>query len=178
MTCIVGVEHAGGVVIGGDSAGVGGQLVDIRSDAKVFKRGPYLMGFTTSFRMGQLLRYGGKEPPKVDLTQELDLFMATKFIDWVRETEKDGGFLHNDSGRETNGSFLVGVKKTLYLIDSDLQIGRSSNGYLSVGCGEAIALGSLFSTPAKKPRDRVRLALEAATHHSTGVRGPYVIESV
>ncbi|XVV11230.1 hypothetical protein ACQP2X_41330 [Actinoplanes sp. CA-131856] len=57
MTCIVGITDGTTVTIGGDSAGSDGWHVAVRSDSKVFQVGPYLMGFTTSYRMGQLLRY-------------------------------------------------------------------------------------------------------------------------
>ncbi len=54
MTAIVGLVHNATVYIGGDSAGVSGYSMTVRADSKVFTIGPYLMGFTTSFRMGQL----------------------------------------------------------------------------------------------------------------------------
>jgi hypothetical protein len=52
VTAIVGLVHEGTVYIGGDSAGVSGYSMTVRADAKVFTVGPYLLGFTTSFRMG------------------------------------------------------------------------------------------------------------------------------
>lgn len=52
MTCIVGITDGHTVTIGGDSAGSDGWHVAVRSDSKVFQVGPYLMGFTTSYRMG------------------------------------------------------------------------------------------------------------------------------
>lgn len=64
MTCIVGLVDQGNVWIGGDSAGVGGYDLMLRADQKVFRNGDFLMGFTSSFRMGQLLRYK-LSPPKL-----------------------------------------------------------------------------------------------------------------
>ena len=58
MTCIVGLEHDGKVYMGGDSAAVGGMDVYPSRIPKVFQAGRYLIGYTTSFRMGQLLQYG------------------------------------------------------------------------------------------------------------------------
>jgi hypothetical protein len=55
MTCIVGLRQGGKVFIGGDSAGISGWDVTVRADPKVFLSGPYAMGFTSSFRLGQLL---------------------------------------------------------------------------------------------------------------------------
>ena len=63
MTCIVGLVHEGVVYIGGDSAGVAGLSLVVRADEKVLRNGDFLMGFTTSFRMGQLLRYK-LDPPR------------------------------------------------------------------------------------------------------------------
>jgi len=57
MTCIVGIAQEGKVWIGADSAAVSGQ--DIRATAlrKVFRRGQFLIGYTSSFRMGQLPQF-------------------------------------------------------------------------------------------------------------------------
>ena len=64
MTCIVGLVHADGVTIGADSAGCDGAWgIVTRADTKLFHNGPFLFGFTSSFRMGQLLRYAFKPPP-------------------------------------------------------------------------------------------------------------------
>ena len=65
MTCIVAVTDGQTVVIGGDSAGAAGQELRIRADPKVFLVGSFAIGFTTSFRMGQILRYSAHlpEPP-------------------------------------------------------------------------------------------------------------------
>lgn len=44
--------------MGCDSAGVGGWHLQLRADPKVFHVGHFLIGYTDSFRMGQLLRFG------------------------------------------------------------------------------------------------------------------------
>lgn len=175
MTCIVGIQHNGRVHIGGDSAGVAGSSLAIRGDAKVFRNGPYVMGFTTSFRMGQLLRYAFT-PPKPE--GDLDAFMATTFVDAVRATLRDGGWLTTNSDREEGGTFLVGVRGVLYAVHSDFQIARTLNGYAAVGCGGDIALGAIYATRGERsPRRRINIALEAAAEHSAGVSGPFVVEA-
>jgi ATP-dependent protease HslVU (ClpYQ) peptidase subunit len=171
VTCIVGVEHEGKVVMGADSAGVAGLAITIRADTKIFRNGEFLMGFTSSFRMGQLLRYSLVPPVPHDW--DLDRFMATEFVTAVRECLRDGGFARNDSGVETGGVFLCALRGRLYRIDSDFQIGRSVDNYEAVGCGDEYALGSLFGSGDLAPADRVRLALEAAAHHSAGVIAPF-----
>jgi ATP-dependent protease HslVU (ClpYQ) peptidase subunit len=175
VTCIVGVQHQGRVLIGGDSAGVAGHSINARADSKVFRVGDYVMGFTTSFRMGQLLRYS-LHMPEPD-SWDVDRFMATQFVDKVRTCLRDGGWATTDNGREVGGTFLVGIRGHLYLIDSDFQIGRVLDGYDAVGCGQDLALGSLHTTrDSTDARARVTKALEAAAHHSAGVAGPFVIE--
>jgi len=62
MTCIVGLVENGKVYIGGDSAGVAGLDITTRKDEKVFQKENMIFGFTSSFRMGQILRYSFKNP--------------------------------------------------------------------------------------------------------------------
>lgn len=179
MTCIVGIAQDNHVTIGGDSAGVGGYSLSIRADTKVFRTGNYIMGFTTSFRMGQLLRYGDlPAAPTAEEDWDLDRFMSTTFVDSVRKVLTDGGFLRTNSGVESGGTFLVGVRGLLYEIEDDFQVGRTLNGYAAVGCGYDLALGALHATADLElsPVARVEIALRAAEHHSAGVAGPFAIE--
>ncbi|MGI5337701.1 hypothetical protein ACQEVS_10030 [Streptomyces sp. CA-181903] len=174
MTVIVGLVHEDQVHIGGDSAGVSkySLSIAIRKDSKVFRNGRYAMGFTTSFRMGQLLHHAFKAPrPKGDLER----FMATKFVDKVRACLKDGGWARKDSEQEWAGTFLVGVYGRLFVIGGDYQVGEPADGYAAVGCGSDLALGALHATApvGLSPRERLDAALAAATHHSAGVCGPY-----
>lgn len=174
MTCIVGLADNGKVYIGGDSAGVLDYAISVRADTKVFRNGPYLMGFTTSFRMGQLLHHTFKPPtPKGNLER----FMVRDFVPSVMECLTDGGWLTTKDGAREGGTFLVGVHGQLFCVESDFQVGRTVNGYQSVGCGSDIALGSLHTSIGAKPLTRVRAALHAAAHHSAGVTGPFVIKT-
>lgn len=174
MTCIVGLEHDGKVTIGGDSAGVGGYSLTIRADEKVFKVGEFAMGFTSSFRMGQLLRYK-LSLPSFPENVDLDRYMATSFIDAVRQVMKDGGYCYTNNGRESGGTFLVGIRGRLYTIAGDFQIGRSTAGYNAVGCGDDLAIGALFATEGARitPKDRITKALQAAERFSAGVAPPF-----
>lgn len=175
MTCIVGITDGHTVTIGGDSAGSDGWHVAVRSDSKVFQVGPYLMGFTTSYRMGQLLRYSLTvgEPD----TWDVDRFMATTFIDAVRQCLIEGGYARTEDGREEGGQFLVGIHGRLYVVDSDYQVGHTIAGYAAVGSGYLVALGSLHST-AKSQIDahsRAVMALEAAVELTGDVRPPFTV---
>lgn len=178
MTCIVGVEHAGGVIIGGDSAGTAGTSMTIRADQKVFRNGPYLFGFTSSFRMGQLLRHALKPPAPP--SRDIDAFMVTTFIDSVRDALKEGGYVSTQNGVETSGTFMVGVIGKLFTIHSDNQVSRSRSGYDAIGCGDNLALGSMHTTRALHlaPRQRIRLALMAASEHNAAVAAPFIVKAL
>jgi len=190
MTCIVGLVDGDKAWMGGDSAGVAGLDVTIRKDPKVFKKGPFLIGYTSSFRMGQLLRFKFKPPkyyPEEYHNDERE-YMCIDFIEGVRSCLKAGGYSTISSNEETAGVFLVGFNGRLFRIDSDFQVGESMETYESIGCGQDYAKGSLFSmlgvNSLSKPNEKydpgyiVEEALNSAEHFSGGVRAPFVIESI
>jgi ATP-dependent protease HslVU (ClpYQ) peptidase subunit len=174
LTCIVGTIDAGNVLIGGDSAaGSGGWSIITRSDQKVFRVGDFLIGFTTSFRMGQLLRYS-LSPPKPRSGADVMEYMATDFVSSVRSCLTSGGWTKVDSSRESGGDFLVGYKGRLFSVYSDFQVGESLSGMAAAGCGGDFALGHLWATRCNKDaRVRIIGALECAQEFSGGVRAPF-----
>ncbi len=178
MTCIVGIEHKGVVYLGGDSAGIGGLDIHTRLDEKVFKNDEFVMGFTSSFRMGQLLRYAFT-PPDRPASKDDMAYLVTDFIDSIRSVYKEKGFMGRDTdedahGAEAGGTFLFGYRGVLYQVDDDFQIARTADGFMACGCGASYALGSLASTSqVSDPLERLRISLDAASHFSAGVRGPY-----
>lgn len=177
MTCIVGVVDKGKVFIGGDSAGVDSNFSLVqRRDRKVFVNGHYAFGFTSSFRMGQLLAYSLSPPNPPDDNASLYGFMVTEFIDSIRHCLLSGGVAEKKDEVETGGSFLVAVAGRLFNISDDYQVGESIHSFDACGCGEDIALGSLYSTrEVKDPRKRIVAALNAAETFSAGVRAPFHI---
>lgn len=178
MTAIAGLVHDGKVYIGGDSAGVSGLDLRVRADPKVFSVGAFVMGYTSSFRMGQLLRFRFTPPEHHD---DVDTFryMATDFVDAVRQTFKDGGWATTKDGAEQGGWFLVGYRGRLFTITTDYQVGESADGFDAIGCGDKQCVGALWATRSSgmQPDDRIRLALSAAERFSAGVRGPFVVVS-
>lgn len=173
MTCIVGIRDKGTVIIGGDSAGVSGYSIAVRADRKVFSNGPYVMGFTTSFRMGQLLHraFDPPAPPRGNP----EGFMVTTFVDAVRNCLKEGGYAEKSNEVESGGTFLVGVRGHLFEIGHDYQVGVPADGYTAIGCGDDLALGAFYATRASdlSAVERCTAALRSAEHHSAGVVGPF-----
>lgn len=181
MTCIAALIHDGHVYMAGDSAGVAGLGVTNRADAKVFQVGELIIGFTTSFRMGQILRFGFTPPmPEENFDDdELYGYFVTTFIDTVRARFKEAGYLHNEHERESGGNFLVGIRDRIFQIESDFQVGIPRKPYAAVGSGFDLALGALHATDGldMDPEKRLIRSMDAAVEFNGGVRPPYVLLS-
>lgn len=177
MTCIAAIAEKGKVYIGADSAGVADWDMNIRADEKVFKNGECLFGFTSSFRMGQLLRYKFKIPDKPqNMTDKV--FINTLFIDEIRKCLKDGGYMKITDNREKGGEFIVGYNGNIYQIQNDFQIALPADLLAACGCGASYAKAVMYITKNLSPQNRIRKALQTAEHFSAGVRGPYKIMSI
>ena len=173
MTCIVGLVSDGEVYLGCDSFGADQYSGMSRKDLKIFKNGDSLVGFTTSFRMGQLLQFQAKFPAR-RADQDLFEFMVVDYIEEARRCLKQGGFSKKINEVEEAGCFLVGLEGRLFVIESDYQVGEPLCGFDAIGCGRQLALGALAATRAQEdPVARVATALRAAAEFSTGVRGPF-----
>lgn len=175
MTCIVGLISGGRVYMGADSAGVDGLNIVVMTNPKLFRVGDMVIGFTTSFRMGQLLAYGFT-PPKRNPAEDVMAWMVTEFVEAVRARFKQFGFTEIVNNRETGGRFLVGVAGRLFQIEGDFQVAETEGNKMAIGCGAPYALGSMFATDGTylSPMSRVVDALEAARCFSAGVRPPWV----
>lgn len=178
MTCIVGYiePKTKDIYMGADSASVGGYFSTPSACGKVFINGGMIFGFTSSWRMGQLLEHSLKIPEHRE-NVDIKKYMVTTFIDAVRQCLKDGGFARKNNEEESGGTFLVGYRGRLFQVEDDYQVNEMLEPYDACGCGYAFALGSMF-TAAKStpPRVRVHKALEAAAMFSAGVRPPFNIK--
>lgn len=180
MTCIIGFVKDGKVFIGGDSAGVAGLNYHIREDKKVFKKKDMVFGFTSSFRMGQILRYCFDIPDHDPKRDDFD-YLCTDFIDGLIKSFKDKGYARTENDEVSGGVFLVGYKGNLYQIYSDFQVAKIQRPFDACGCGERYALGAMEVMTKDKSQDPEKIITEAlivAESYSAGVRGPYNIVSI
>lgn len=173
MTCIVGIKTPSGVLLGGDTQGSGGYDKRDRLDGKVFSLGKHrrvAFGFTTSYRMGQIIRYHLTLP---DLDADADEYewAVTKFVPAARAAFKEHGYQKIENSREEAGTFLLAVRGRLFTIYDDLQVAEHDAPFAACGCGEDYAIGALHVMEKMKgaPRWKVRMALEAAARFSSGV---------
>ncbi len=177
MTCIVGIEQDGVVYMGGDSAAVGGWQGMSTSIPKVFRVGGLLFGYTSSFRMGQIIQHHLTPPAHDDGNSPIE-YLVKQLIPEIRRLFSAHGYMGKDAERENGGVFLVGYRGELYRVDADFQVIRYCSGFAAVGSGEEYALGVLFHTAGDKPLDRMRDALKAAEFFCIGVMGPFVFETL
>lgn len=182
MTCIIGVVEEGKVYIGGDSAGVAGFNLECRTDCKVFRNGPMLLGFTSSFRMGQLLRYALKVPEHPEGMSNME-YMTTLFVDAVRQCLKDGGYAKKTNEEESAGTFIVGYRGELFKVENDYQVGQTIDPFMATGSGEQVALGYLHATREgamgyEYPVQRIMDTLDAVQRFNAAVRAPFIVEEL
>lgn len=187
MTAIAGLVHKETVWMGGDSAGADSSFfLQTRKDPKVFVVNGFLIGYTSSFRMGQLLRYGtGRGPtgaslngiPQYRFKKDPYEYMVKTFMDHIRLIFKSGGYLEEKNGAEEAGTFLVGFQGRLFKVWGDLQVAESLAPYDACGCGRQLVLASLATTQklSLHPKNRIRTALKIAEQYSAGVRRPFKI---
>jgi len=165
MTIIVGVlDGKGGCYMGGDSAGVGEDELQLRKDTKVFTVGSYLIGVCGSWRVNQLLRFS--QPPKPSRSDPFK-FMVTKFVPFLRELIKN-----EKDDTATRPSFLIAFHGRLFHVFADMQISEEILPYEAAGSGAQIARGAMFAS-ALAPKAKVQIALEAAERFNSNVRSPF-----
>jgi ATP-dependent protease HslVU (ClpYQ) peptidase subunit len=173
VTCIVAVETPDGVIMGADSAGSDGHTTATVEAPKVFANGPLLIGYTSSFRMGQLLQYA-LEVPEESLGWDVDAWVAVELVPAIRKAFEGHGWDRVNEGRAKGGNFLVAVSGRCYEMQSDYSFLRNTAGEYAVGSGYAHALGCLYATRQRLvPEDRVVRALQAAAEHVVSVDGPF-----
>lgn len=173
MTCIVGIAHEGKVILGADSqAGDYAFNRRVRADRKIFRNGELVFGFTTSFRMGQLLQFG-LTPPPINEGQPAYEYAVKSLIPAIRETFRSGGFMRLKDNREEGGQFLVGFRGHLFMVDVDFQVGESVDSFEAVGCGDCYAMGAMHASADRPPLERLEAGLRAAAKFSSGVAEPF-----
>lgn len=175
MTCIIGLEHEGQVYMGADSAASNWSEIKPTRLRKVFRLGPFLVGYTSSFRMGQLLQYQVGDIP---IQTEADdvAYLVRSFVEPIRKALKDYGFAKVDNNREEIGFFLLGYKQRVYEVASDLQVNTYRDGVICTGSGSEYAYGAMAALPDLGPKKRILRALKIAGSYSTTVGGPYYVE--
>ena len=171
MTCIVAEVKDGVVHMAGDKCGSNGYTKIMVDKPKVFINGDFIIGYTTSFRMGQLLEFTWNPPEKLP-SQGEDSFIYKTVVDSIKSMLKQDGFATDTQG----GSFLFGYKGKLYEMQDDYAIFNIEK-YSAVGCGEQEAKAVLYTlnqiNHECSMEDRLSLAIKASSLTKAGVTAEY-----
>lgn len=164
------------IYVGGDSVGIDACTFECstRSDRKVFVTDSedVIIGFSGSFRTGQLMRYSFTVPEQSAKKDDM-AYMVTDFVDAIRSLQKDKGV----TSKEHDTGLLVGFNGKLYVIESDFNVTSPLQNYAASGIGSQAALGAMHATAHlnMKPEPRIMLALAAAAEFNASVRAPFYI---
>lgn len=182
MTCIVAVKGGSGSVwLGADTVGANDWQVTPRADSKIVTitgdDAEIVCGYTTSFRMGQILRHHVKLPPKWN--KELDDWLVVDVIEAIREAFANHGWdRKEDKGEQWGGSFIMVSAGRIFTVQDDFQLAESRRSYDALGCGQYNAMGALYATEGQSAKARVETALNAAAELNPFVRGPFEIVEI
>jgi len=167
--------------MGGDSLGSNGYTKSVNAQSKIFRNEIFknvVMGSTSTFRHIDLLKYSTSLFNELDFYKDATLdhkYMVTKFIPNLIKLFDDG--IKSEKIEDKGANFIIGAKDKLFEVQGDYSVLEPSDGYTSVGCGESIAMGSLYATKNLDIpiSDKIRIALEAAEHIACGVQRPFKI---
>jgi 20S proteasome alpha/beta subunit len=178
MTCIVGLVQNGKVHMAADSAASDTNSVHKRKDSKLFVIDEYLIGFSNSFRMGQILKHD-LIPPRAS-KKDLERIMCIDFVEAVQNCLEKNKFIIESDEKSTNiADLIIGIHGRIFVMDTDFQMGEYKDNYFSIGSGQEYALGSLHSTKhIKTPKTRLVKALSAAAEYTMGVEPPFIYQSI
>lgn len=175
MTCIAAIIDNKGVGhIACDSLGSDLLSKRVFTTPKIFVVGDMLIGFTGSYRIGQLLQYR-LQLPTARMGQELDEWLHVDFIDSVREILLQNGAMQVDNSVElADSKFLVVVAGRVFTIQEDLSLLESVDPFEAVGSGEMYAratMNALVQHKVTKPERVLTEAIEAAAKYVPSVGG-------
>lgn len=173
MSCVIGLKHEGDVYVASDgiASTEDGDTRPIKA-IKIFRKGPYLIGYAGSIRTGQIIQHGDFDLPR-------DIW---GWPDLIREQIDEKGALITVSETQSQMSasnFLIAHGGRLYETLCDFQINEIGEmGFTAIGSGATIALGSLFTSRNldMDPEKRLNLALDSATEFARSCGPPYTIE--
>jgi hypothetical protein len=184
MTCIVGLAHGGDVYIGSDSLGSGNGVKQVYCTPKllvldVFEKKELSLtkismgiGYTTSYRMGDILRYNFTPPP-IESDEDENEYLVKDFIPELIKCFDEHSFAKTKEGNKSGGNFLVGLRGRLFHVQEDFSVLEPSCDYTAVGSGQEFAMGAMFAyaNSASKPETCVIGSIRAAIKFSTTVGG-------
>ena len=170
------VDDQGNIHAGADSAIGGENEIYEFHEPKVFIKGPYLLGYCQSARLGQVLRYHFDAPEPPPGEEDLNGFMVATFVPALRHVLEAHGAMTPGLAEMPQGSVvLVGYRGQLWCIATNLTVTQMTPR-AAIGSGRNHAYGALhalMASGAESPGRIIELAMEAASKHAPHVRPPF-----
>lgn len=177
MTCIVAYIDKDGVGhIAGDSAGTSfsGHNRSDNVHPKVFRNGEMLIGYTTSFRMGQLLQYVFTPPDHPD-GMDSYAYMIKLVVPEIRKTFVESAYAKSDE--KEGGTFMIVYRGKMFFIQNDYSVFERPESFDSCGSGATAAYSS-FATMLEfnllshlGTKEGMIKAIEITSRHNITVSG-------
>ena len=176
MTCIAVVrdEVNNKIYMAGDRGASDNSTILPLTAPKVWKLGPYLIGYAGSMD-GERLRYNFN--PYVPDIKDTDKFMQTKFIKQLKQFYTDWWV---ETGKESDFGLIIAIRGEIYEHSAgDMSLSKYSVPFLAMGSGSDFAMGYLDATKtAKDARKRVVGAVNSAIKFSPTCMGPVDVVSI
>lgn len=182
MTIVAGICREGRVLLGSDAAMATSDFIAAMAGSKLVEldtlRSKLALGYTTSFRFGQILQY--EVSPPTDSRNDAHEYLIRDFVPAVRTGLEGAGWLKKKDDREEIGDALIGYRGRLFALRSDLSVQETRDGLDAVGSGCAYAFGAMRAALALgvEPQRALVAGLDAAAHFNPYVLGPFDIRMV
>lgn len=176
MTVIVGFLSDKKMYIGGDRFGSNGHNGKVVNRPKVFKKGSMLLGYTGSFRFGQIVEKHFDLPE--DTRKDPYDYMILDFVPAIRKVLEDNKYVKVDEqyGAEP---MICCYRGLIYKFQSGWSVLEYTD-YKAVGSGAESAEGAMSAIIDLdlKPKDKVYRALRSASDNIVSVSDPFDIISL
>ena len=173
MTTIIGVEYANRCVVLADSRVVGDTKIYAHPDmVKVLTNGNFIIGTAGDVRAIQVILHSWKPPSLISKDKDnLFPFIINKVVPSLKQLLVDNGILDSKpSDKEFELYILLAINGSIFEIDSELSVSRSSSGYYAIGTGGDYALGALYAGSSPEQ------AAEIAALNDSKTAEPFITE--
>jgi hypothetical protein len=180
MTSIVAISTEEGVYLGGDLAGSNGHNIGEVSQSKVFCVGEFLVGYSGSFRAGQIVEYSWSPPDRILGVCDYN-YLVLQIIPSLMVILEGSGFGGYDGTEVKGGNFLLVYEGRVYEVQEDYSILEWVQPVVCLGSGgdvtESICTGMLVVnehlTKNKKLKgpEIIATALTLTSHKIASVSG-------
>lgn len=182
MTCILAKIQDGKVHMLGDKMGSNGHTKSVYPLInKVFKVDDFVIGYTSSFRMGQILQYSWNPPSKMEKDSD-DTYLFKHVITSIKIAFDNNCYGKKDKVEFEGGTFLLGWHGRLFEMQNNLSL-LEYDKTAAVGCGQYFAQASMNTLTAlgafqDDPEKFLSCALTIAAEGVEGVSKEYNYISV